>query len=83
MQTEAGVFSTASGQAGKAGPAVRKLFVIVSKPHRRLASLQLSSPGRKRVLPLQFPFADSVFQMINKPLRNFIDRAGQQRCVEI
>jgi len=30
----------------------RKLFVIASKPVRRLASLQLSSPGRKRVLPL-------------------------------
>jgi len=29
----------------------RKLFVLVSKPVRRLASLQLSSPGRKRVLP--------------------------------
>jgi len=27
----------------------RKLFVIVFKPVRRLASLQLSSPGRKRV----------------------------------
>ena len=27
----------------------RKLFVIASKPVRRLASLQLSSPGRKRV----------------------------------
>ena len=29
----------------------RKLFVIVSKPVRRLAPLQLSSPGRKRVPP--------------------------------
>jgi len=57
--------SPASGQASEAGPAVRKLFVIVPKPHRPLASLQLSSPGRKRVPPpIHFLFSDFIFEKI-------------------